>query len=111
MHKNYHTYNAYQATNEEAPMNALMPSRPSQKRIPVSIRLLPELVARARNLVRDEAGKPRFLTLTSLTEAALETEMARIERLVEDADDADRNLSAAVTKRRINHHQKSETRS
>lgn len=69
-------------------MNEGMPSqRPSPKRIPVSIRIRSDLIAKAKALARDFAGKPLYLSLSSLTESALEREIARIERLMGEQDD------------------------
>lgn len=55
---------------------------PEPKRVPCSIRLNPQLIARAKRLARDHAGKPLYLTLSLLVEQGLEKECARIERLV-----------------------------
>lgn len=76
------------APNEGVLMNEGMPSqRPSPKRIPVSIRIRSDLIAKAKALARDFAGKPLYLSLSSLTESALEREIARIERLMGEQDD------------------------
>ena len=58
-----------------------MPADPGPARIPVSVRLRPDLVDRARQLARDLAGKPLYLTFPTLVEMALEREIARLERL------------------------------
>ena len=69
-------------------MNEGMPSqRPSPKRIPVSIRIRSDLIAKAKALARDLAGKPLYLSLSSLTESALEREITRIEKLMGEPDD------------------------
>ncbi len=61
---------------------------PEPKRVPCSIRLKPQQIARAKRLARDYAGKPLYLTLSLLVEQGLEKECARIERLVgADVDD------------------------
>jgi hypothetical protein len=66
-----------------------MPSPgPDPKRVPCSIRLNPQLVARAKRLARDYAGKPLYLTLSLLVEQGLEKECARIERQVGADDDS-----------------------
>lgn len=76
------------APNEGVLMNKEMPSqRPSPKRIPVSIRIRSDLITKAKALARDLAGKPLYLSLSSLTESALEREIARIERLMGEPDD------------------------
>ena len=66
----------------------MRPSGPEPKRVPCSIRLNPELIARAKRLARDYAGKPLYLTLSLLVEQGLEKECARIERQVGADDDS-----------------------
>lgn len=69
--------------------------RPGPKRLATSIRLRPDIVLRAKELARDYAGKPLYLTLSAIVEAGLERECSRIERLMhEDAQDDEKGTGA-----------------
>ena len=56
-------------------------STPDQgpKRVPCSVRLRRDIMDRAKQVARDYAGKPMYLTLSTLIENALIAEMDRIE--------------------------------
>lgn len=58
-------------------MMASVPRSPSS-RVAVSLRLDPVLAERVREFVRDHAGKPAFLTMSSFAEAALEAHLAAL---------------------------------
>jgi hypothetical protein len=61
-------------------------------RVSVSFRLPRSLVERARRAARDHAGKPNYLTLGKLVQAALEAELIKYD---DQGDDEDRRLPPA----------------
>ena len=80
----------------------------SEARISVSYRLPKSLVERARRVARDFAGKPDYLTVGTLVQAALESELAKYEGRIDDPGDPlpIRRINAAgsIRKRVINAH-------
>ena len=92
-----------------------MPSKPAKpNRKTITVRIDATLVMEARNFVRDYAGKPLFLTLNGLTEAAIRNEIDRCRMILSgalpldrvsgtgdgEADDPD--PPSAISNRRIN---------
>jgi len=74
-----------------------MPKPRQPNRRVLSVRLPAETVARLKALVRDGAGKPLFLTLAGTVEAALNTELDRIETIL-DASIIDPPISPTSSK-------------
>lgn len=57
-----------------------------RKRVPIAIRLDRELAARVKAFVRDHAGRPLFLSMSSFAEAAFEAHLKTLARQVERGD-------------------------
>lgn len=65
-------------------------ARSPSSRVAVSLRLKPELAAKMKSFVRDHAGKPLFLTLSTFAEDAIERHLRLLEAEVEGAARRDR---------------------
>jgi hypothetical protein len=76
-----------------------MPRRP-EARVAVSIRLRPELVARLKTFVRDQAGQPLYLTLSTCCEAAIERHLAYLTAELEGQSATPRRTSPSQNHRR-----------
>ena len=80
------------------------PSPPAPQRRSVTVRLRPDLIARARELARDLAGKPHYLTFVGLIENALSREIARIEREVDGGASPPSATRQGLPEGHLNHH-------
>jgi hypothetical protein len=59
-------------------------SRPPDRRV-LSVRLTIKQIERLKRVCRDGAGKPLYLTLAGLVEAALNTELDRVETILDQS--------------------------
>lgn len=57
-----------------------MASSRRSPRVTLSVRVRPEVAARVREFVRDNAGRPLYLSLAGFIEAAAEAHLAALER-------------------------------
>lgn len=63
---------------------AMAASRPPDRRV-LSVRLSIKQIERLKRVCRDGAGKPLYLTLAGLVEAALDTELDRVEKILDQS--------------------------
>jgi len=75
-------------------------SRKPEARVSVSVRLRPEVAALMKSFVRDHAGKPLFLTLSTFTEAAIERHVAHLSAELEGRTTSHRHNSSSPNHRR-----------
>ena len=63
---------------------AMAASRPPDRRV-LSVRLSNQQIIRLKRVCRDGAGKPLYLTLAGLVEAALNAELDRVEKILDQS--------------------------
>ena len=63
---------------------AMAASRPPDRRV-LSVRLSIKQIERLKRVCRDGAGKPLYITLSNLVENALNTELDRVEKILDQS--------------------------